>query len=77
MTIDKLKDLIASGKFHHSTTRTEMARGLHIYAKPPPGYPWGFEYVGMFSDSDPATLDQAYAVLREMGAGGSYEGSYR
>lgn len=68
MTLDKLKALIAEGKFHHATYRTDFARGLHIYKNAEPGSGFrGFEYVGMFSEHDKAVCDEAYALTRHTG----------
>lgn len=75
MTLDSLKSLIASGKFHHATYRYDLARGLHIYSKDEKGFR-GFDYVGCFSEmcDTKETIDEAYKLVRTSGI---YEGSYK
>lgn len=74
MTIDKLKEIIASGKFHHATYRHDFARGLHIYTKDENGFR-GFSYAGAFSEAieTKELIDEAYSLVRKSGV---YEGSY-
>lgn len=72
MTIEHLKTLLASGKFHHATYRYDFARGLHVYSIDPKGFR-GFDYVGAFSEYDPLPLAYAYQLTRKTGVSlGSY-----
>lgn len=54
MTLDQLKDLIESGKFHHATYRNvgTLWEGLHIYQRNPQGFR-GYEHIGAFLKDNP------------------------
>jgi hypothetical protein len=72
MTLEQLKELKASGEFHHATYRNvgTLWEGLYIYVK----YNGlrGFAPAGCFSKDNPA-LDAAYDVVRGTGISvGSY-----
>ena len=66
MPLDKLRELLASGQFHHATYRGfgTLWEGLWIYAK----YEGmrGFEPVGSFLKDDPE-LDAAHELVRHTG----------
>lgn len=68
MTLEHLKELMDSGKFHHATYRTDYARGLHIYAIDPNGFR-GFTYVGAFSEvcDTKETINAAIEMTRKTG----------
>lgn len=71
-TVQMLKDLIASGEFHHATYRDygTIWEGLYIYKKQDNRFN-GFTLAGRFDKDE---CDEAYAVVRSTGV---YEGSYR
>jgi hypothetical protein len=64
-----LKELLASGKFHHATTRHHGGRlmwGLHIYQKEDNGFN-GFSHALFFPENDPETERAAYELVRKTG----------
>ena len=73
MTIEALKQLLDSGKFHHATYRNfgTLWEGLWIYASNPT-VGRGFEPVGSFPKDSPQ-LDEAHSLVRHTGISvGSY-----
>ena len=74
MTLNELKALRASGKFHHATYREHgtIWEGLYIYENADDGFR-GFKLTASFSKNDPLLLDAAYAIVRNSGVSfGSY-----
>jgi hypothetical protein len=71
MTIEQLKTLMNSGRFHHATYRDHgtIWEGLWIYEKSEDRL--GYKPVGSFPKG---TEDEAYKLVRSSGV---YEGSYR
>ena len=75
MTLDDLRDLIASGKFHHATVRNGRGRcwdGMYIYeAGNGPGFFRGFRLVGSFpigwGDQEDPTMTAAYEMVKGSG----------
>lgn len=67
MTIDELKALKASGRFHHATYRDigTIWEGLYIYANSHYGL-HAFELEGCFG-KDNVELEAAYDVVRSSG----------
>lgn len=67
MTIEELKALKTSGKFHHATYRGQgtLWEGLWIYAHDPNGFR-GYIPVASFLKDSP-NLDAAYAVVAGTG----------
>lgn len=65
MTIQQLKDLMASGEFHHATYRNHgtLWEGLHIYKKEDNKFN-GFTRAGMFPKDE---HEEAYAIVRHTG----------
>lgn len=66
MTVNELKELRASGQFHHATYRNQGSiwEGLYIYRR----YDGlrGFDVAGVFGKNDP-NLDAAYDIVRDSG----------
>jgi len=67
MTINELKELLASGEFRHATYRPSSGlwSGLWIYRKAIDGFR-GFEPAGFFSRTDP-NLDAAERLVAHTG----------
>ena len=73
MTIQELRALRATGKFHHATYQNgpSLWEGLWIYRKSEIGFR-GFEPAGCFYKGDP-DLDAAHRVIADTGVSlGSY-----
>ena len=72
MTIQELRALRATGKFHHATYRYDgLWEGLWIYQKSKTGFR-SFEPAGCFYKDDP-DLDAAHRVIADTGVSlGSY-----
>jgi hypothetical protein len=72
MTLDELRALLASDKFHHATYRDHgtIWEGLYIYQQHD-GLR-GFDIAGVFGKNSP-DLDAAHAIVRHTGVSvGSY-----
>ncbi len=69
MTIQELKDLVASGNFHHATYRelNTIWEGLYIYAVDPDPKWIVYRLVGSFNKSEGAIADEAYNIVRHTG----------
>ncbi len=75
MTVDELRALIASGKFHHATVKSGQGRcwdGLYVYeAGDGPGYCRGFKLTGSFAygwgDRESPDMTAAYDLVRGSG----------
>jgi len=55
MTLERLKELIASKQFHHATYRDSaggLFEGLHIYVRDPEGFR-GYRHEGAFFKDSP------------------------
>jgi hypothetical protein len=69
VTIQELKDLVASDNFHHATYRelNTIWEGLYIYANDPDPKWVGYRLVGSFNKSEGAIADEAYDIVRHTG----------
>ena len=62
-TIEDVKQLVASGRFHHATARTIGVSKLWIYARDPDGFR-GYTLVAAIDDTD-----EAHVYFRSIGHG--------
>jgi hypothetical protein len=68
MTLEQLKTLMDSGRFHHATYRQlgTIWEGLYIYERDDDPKWVGYRLVGSFNKSE-ATADAAYDIVRSTG----------
>jgi hypothetical protein len=68
MTLEQLKQLKESGKFHHATYRelNTIWEGLYIYERDEDPKWIGYRLVGSFNKAD-GNADAAYDIVRETG----------
>jgi hypothetical protein len=70
MTIPELKELKASGEFHHATYRNigTLHEGLYIYRRSADGF-HGYKLAGAFNKmlDGQKLIDEAYTLVRETG----------
>lgn len=68
MTLEQLKALLESGRFHHATMRelNTIWEGLYIYEKDDDPKWVGYRMVGSFNKAD-GLVDAAYELVRGTG----------
>jgi hypothetical protein len=66
--IEQLKELLASGEFHHATYRNQgtLWEGLHIYRKKEDGF-LGYTHSGIIFGKNDPDLEEAYQLVRHTG----------